>query len=86
MGKPSALTGFGLVTQENSPFFTPFNTSVAPFGSDSGQPITQQPFGVTDEQRDDAYQQWISSKYLIIHCFTSFLQFDQPESKLACEA
>ncbi|KAG6820366.1 hypothetical protein H0H93_001558 [Arthromyces matolae] len=33
--KPVSLTGFGLVTQSNAPFFVPFNSTVAPFGSDS---------------------------------------------------
>ncbi|KDR81606.1 hypothetical protein GALMADRAFT_239658 [Galerina marginata CBS 339.88] len=60
-GKPVTLTGFGLVTQTNSPFFVPFNTSQAPFGPDSGSSQTQQPFGVTDQQRDDAYSQWLTA-------------------------
>lgn len=55
------LNGFGLVTQSNAPFFVPFNTSVAPFGPDSPTAATQQPFGVTDQQRDDAYSQWLQA-------------------------
>jgi len=62
-GKPISLTGFGLVTQGNAQSFVPFNSSVAPFGPDSGAaPGTQQqPFGVTDEQRNDAYNQWVQA-------------------------
>ncbi|KAJ7582721.1 glycoside hydrolase family 5 protein [Mycena floridula] len=62
-GKPITLTGFGLVTQANSPFYVPFNTSVAPFGPDSGANSTGTlaPFGVTDQQRDDAYRQWLDA-------------------------
>ena len=32
--KPVALTGFGLVTQNNAPDFVPFNSTQAPFGPD----------------------------------------------------
>ncbi|KAJ7109369.1 glycoside hydrolase family 5 protein [Mycena epipterygia] len=75
-GKPIALTGFGLVTQDNAPSFVPFNSTVAPFASDQivhkTDPLagnltsspTQQPFGVTDQQRDDAYQQWLQQGIL----------------------
>ncbi|KAF8894610.1 glycoside hydrolase superfamily [Infundibulicybe gibba] len=61
-GVPISLTGFGLVTQNNAPFFVPFNSSIAPFGPDNA-PATPgtAPFGVTDPQRDDAYQQWINA-------------------------
>jgi len=58
--KPVSLTGFGLVTQANVPFFVPFNSTVAPFGPDQVSPTnTTQSFGVTDQQRDEAYNQWI---------------------------
>jgi hypothetical protein len=33
VGKPSVLTGFGLVTQDNAPYFVPFNSTVAPFAN-----------------------------------------------------
>jgi len=61
-GKPMALVGFGLVTQLNAPFFVPFNTSVAPFGPEQVNPsgsTSQQPYGVSDQNRDDAYEQWL---------------------------
>ncbi|KAF8902147.1 glycoside hydrolase superfamily [Gymnopilus junonius] len=58
---PVSLTGFGLVTQANAPFFVPFNETQAPFGSDSSSNQTQQPFGVTDAQQNDAYTQWLEA-------------------------
>ncbi|KAF8077951.1 glycoside hydrolase family 5 protein [Lyophyllum atratum] len=61
-GKPVSLTGFGLVTRDNAPFFVPFNSSIAPFGPDQVPPTNvTQPFGVTDAERDEAYQQWIQA-------------------------
>ncbi|KAJ3514846.1 hypothetical protein NLJ89_g2126 [Agrocybe chaxingu] len=62
-GKPVTLNGFGLVTQANAPFFVPFNSTQAPFGPDAAPAPTptQQPFGVTDAQRDDAYTQWLQA-------------------------
>ncbi|KAF8964679.1 glycoside hydrolase superfamily [Flammula alnicola] len=59
--KPVTLNGFGLVTQSNAPAFVPFNTTQAPFGPDSPTAQAQQPFGVTDQQRDDAYSQWLQA-------------------------
>jgi mannan endo-1,4-beta-mannosidase len=58
--KPTIMTGFGLVTQQNAPAFVPFNTTIAPFGPDNTAPV-QQPFGVTDAERDDAYVQWLQA-------------------------
>ena len=31
VGKPAALTGFGLVTQSNAPAYVPFNATSAPY-------------------------------------------------------
>jgi len=74
--KPVALTGFGLVTQNNANDFVPFNSTqppfaAAPFGPDppdppastttTTTPATTQAFGVTDPQRDDAYAQWLQA-------------------------
>jgi hypothetical protein len=77
-GKPVAMSGFGLVTQQNSQAFTPFNSSVAPFASDcpspSGCPSSggtkrdlqpQIPF-VTPDQQLDAYRQWINGRLRFI--------------------
>lgn len=33
MGKPSVLTAFGLVSNDNAPFFVPFNSTIAPFNN-----------------------------------------------------
>ncbi|RDB21378.1 Mannan endo-1,4-beta-mannosidase A [Hypsizygus marmoreus] len=61
-GKPVSLTGFGLVTANNSQSYVPFNTTVAPFGSDQAPAAnTSQPFGITDAERDEAYRQWIEA-------------------------
>jgi len=65
-GKPVTLNGFGLVTQANAPFFVPFNQTQAPFGPNplSSSTLTtrqQQALGVTDQQRDDAYTQWLTA-------------------------
>ncbi|KAG6827875.1 hypothetical protein H0H92_010144 [Tricholoma furcatifolium] len=62
LSKPITMTGFGLVTQSNAPFFVPFNSSIAPFVNDSTITNVTQPFGVTDDQRDDAYTQWIQAE------------------------
>lgn len=65
-GKPVTLNAFGVVTQDNAPFFVPFNQTQAPFGSDplsSSTLITRQllDFGITDQQRDYAYTQWLTA-------------------------
>ncbi|KAJ7285843.1 glycoside hydrolase family 5 protein [Mycena rebaudengoi] len=62
-GKPITLTGFGLVTQTSSPFFVPFNSTIAPFANDQLLNISD-PFGVTNEQRNDAYAQWLQQGIL----------------------
>lgn len=35
VGKPSALTAFGLVTQANAANFVPFDMTTAPYASDA---------------------------------------------------
>ncbi|KAJ3531423.1 hypothetical protein NMY22_g8165 [Coprinellus aureogranulatus] len=57
-GKPITLNAFGLVTQDNAASFAPFDGSSAPFGSDG---TTQTPFGVTNDQRTEAYRSWIDT-------------------------
>ncbi|KAF5391442.1 hypothetical protein D9757_001897 [Collybiopsis confluens] len=64
--KPVALIGFGLVTQDNAPFFVPFNTTIAPFAADSSSSSTTnsnstQSFGVTDAQQGTAYTSWLNA-------------------------
>ncbi|KAF7352172.1 Glycoside hydrolase family 5 protein [Mycena venus] len=67
-GKPVTLSGFGLVTQDNAPSFVPFNSTVAPFANDQIGNLTlkatQIPFGVTDQQRDNVYAQWLQQGIL----------------------
>jgi len=57
LGKPMTMTGFGLVTQDNVPSFVPFNSTSAPSVSSTTSGTVS---GVTDEQRDDAYMQWLA--------------------------
>jgi len=59
--KPVSLIAFGLVTQANAPFFVPFNSTPASSAISQSIPpaANQQPFGVSDQQRNDAYTQWI---------------------------
>jgi mannan endo-1,4-beta-mannosidase len=65
-GKPVTLNGFGLVTQANAPSFVPFNQTQAPFGPDPPPSSpAQQPFGITDQQRDDAYAQWLHGLFML---------------------
>ncbi|THU89503.1 glycoside hydrolase family 5 protein [Dendrothele bispora CBS 962.96] len=69
VGKPVALTGFGLVTNDNKPFFVPFNSSVASFpnatstsqGFGAAPQNTSQAIGVTNDQQVDAYSQWVNT-------------------------
>jgi mannan endo-1,4-beta-mannosidase len=62
--KPIAMTAFGLVTQGNAPSFVPFNQSIAPFGDAEvtgyGNTSTAN-YGVTEQQRNDAYSQWLNT-------------------------
>ncbi|KAH6918595.1 beta-mannase [Coprinopsis sp. MPI-PUGE-AT-0042] len=62
-GKPSVLNGFGLVTQPNAPAFVPFNSTEAPFAADAGTPASEQPFGVSNEERDRAFTEWLNVGY-----------------------
>ena len=69
VGKPLVVTGFGLVTQDNFPFFVPFNSSVPvqSVASDNSSTTVASGLatatnGVTDDQRDQAYTQWLNGK------------------------
>jgi len=62
--KPVCLAAFGLITQNNSVVFVPFNSTLPPFGNTAlarRQSSNEQTFGVTDSQRDDAYAQWLET-------------------------
>jgi mannan endo-1,4-beta-mannosidase len=62
VGKPVVLTGFGLVTQDNAQAYVPFNSTEPVVGSqtETNSP-EQQSFGISDQQRDQIYQQWIEA-------------------------
>lgn len=83
-GKPITLTGFGLVTQDNAPSFVPFNSTVAPFANDQFGNLTsspsQLPFGVTDQQRDDAYAMWLQQG--IISSLAGMIQYQWGQGNL----
>jgi len=66
VGKPTIMNAFGIVTQDNAPFFVPFNSTIAPFNgtvppSKKRQAAPVVNFGVTNAQQDDAYTQWITT-------------------------
>ncbi|KAL0946904.1 hypothetical protein HGRIS_013066 [Hohenbuehelia grisea] len=84
LNKPIALTGFGLVTQNNTNAFVPFNSSVAPFGSGSLSTSSQQPFGVTDAERDQAYNQWVNAG--IIGGLQGIIQYQWSQPNLTVQA
>ncbi|KAF8499914.1 glycoside hydrolase superfamily [Gautieria morchelliformis] len=73
-GKPVSLTGFGLVTQNNLPAFTLFNSSqpFLPLNASGVQPqiplptalgvgLSQGQLPLTDQQQQIAYSSWIQS-------------------------
>jgi mannan endo-1,4-beta-mannosidase len=80
LGKPMAMTGFGLVTQDNAPSFVPFNSTSAPSVSNTTSGTVS---GVTDEQRDDAYMQWLASG--ITNGVQGMIQYQWGQSNLTAE-
>ncbi|KAF9227932.1 glycoside hydrolase [Gyrodon lividus] len=61
VGKPLALTGFGLVTQASAADFVPFNTTTAPYAPDISSTTTNSTYGVTNQQQTDAYSTWLNA-------------------------
>ncbi|KAH9048105.1 glycoside hydrolase [Lactarius hengduanensis] len=63
VGKPVALTGFGLITQDNLPAFVPFNATfpVATSPNQKRQSTGSFGTGVTDDQRQSAYATWLQA-------------------------
>ncbi|EJD06057.1 glycoside hydrolase family 5 protein [Fomitiporia mediterranea MF3/22] len=72
VGKPTVMTAFGLVTQDNLPFFVPFNSTNAPFNNTNPLNATTTvkkrqanpaaaTAGVSNAQLVDAYSQWINA-------------------------
>ncbi|KAF8447969.1 glycoside hydrolase family 5 protein [Boletus edulis BED1] len=60
VGKPLALTSFGLVTQGNAQNFVPFNMTTAPFAPDASSNINST-YGVTNQQQTEAYSTWFNT-------------------------
>ncbi|KAK7446367.1 hypothetical protein VKT23_014573 [Stygiomarasmius scandens] len=67
-GKPVALTGFGLVSNDNLPFFVPSTLlpphlqTLQPAASFGTAPqSSSQAIGVSNEQQVDAYNQWVNT-------------------------
>jgi mannan endo-1,4-beta-mannosidase len=87
--KPSALLGFGLVTQPNAPFFVPFNTTIAPFASDSTSTTSSnanstQSFGVTTSQQATAYSSWLNAG--ISSGVSGLMQYQWSQGNLTAQA
>ncbi|KAH8117603.1 glycoside hydrolase family 5 protein [Phellopilus nigrolimitatus] len=70
VGKPAVLTAFGLVTQDNAPFFVPFNTTIAPFNNTTPpssntsaglRARADASYGASDAQQDSAYTAWLQA-------------------------
>jgi mannan endo-1,4-beta-mannosidase len=63
-GKPALLTGFGLVTQGNAPDFVPFNSTMVANTTSISSSAPNNPTastGISDDQRDSGYQQWLQA-------------------------
>ncbi|EIW85194.1 glycoside hydrolase family 5 protein [Coniophora puteana RWD-64-598 SS2] len=56
VGKPTIITGFGLVTQGNAPNFVPFNSSSSTDASSNASSD-----GVSNDQQDSAYTTWVNT-------------------------
>ncbi|KAF8559570.1 glycoside hydrolase family 5 protein [Imleria badia] len=61
VGKPLALTGFGLVTQGNAADFVPFNMTTAPYAPRISSNSSSSTYGVTNQQQTDAYSTWLNT-------------------------
>ncbi|KAG2349908.1 glycoside hydrolase family 5 protein [Suillus weaverae] len=81
VGKPSILTGFGLVTQSNAPSFVPFNSTVAPFAADN--PNASTTYGVTSQQQADTYTSWLNTG--IAAGLNGIIQYQWGQSNLTAE-
>jgi len=60
VGKPLALTSFGLVTQNNSQFFVPFNSTTPISTTTSGLQKRADTFA-SDDQQVSAYDSWLDA-------------------------
>ncbi|KAG1827299.1 glycoside hydrolase superfamily [Suillus subaureus] len=80
VGKPSVLTGFGLVTQTNAPSFVPFNSTVAPFADADPNPTS---YGVTSQEQADTYTSWLDTG--IAAGLNGIVQYQWGQSDLTAE-
>ncbi|KAF9466797.1 glycoside hydrolase superfamily [Collybia nuda] len=77
-GKPVTLLGFGLVTLDNIPAYVPF-------GSDNASTESiQQPFGVTDSQRDQSCRLWLGAA--IFGGLRGIIQYQWGQANLTAQA
>ncbi|KAF8844970.1 glycoside hydrolase [Paxillus ammoniavirescens] len=84
VGKPIALTGFGLVTQSNAPNFVPFNMTTAPYSPDvSSGSTTSSTYGVTNQQQTDAYSTWLGTG--IAAGLNGIIQYQWGQTNLTAE-
>ncbi|KAF8656160.1 hypothetical protein AX16_002729 [Volvariella volvacea WC 439] len=60
-GKPVAMTGAGLVTQDNAGSFVGFNRSSSATIPGGARLFARAPEGVTNEERNIAYAQWFNA-------------------------
>ena len=63
VGKPMILSAFGIVSQNNTASFIPFNQSVTPSVEEttpSANGVGVQAVNATDMQQVQAYSQWIT--------------------------
>ncbi|KAJ8589720.1 glycoside hydrolase [Rhizopogon salebrosus TDB-379] len=81
VGKPAALTGFGVVTQSNAPAFVPFNSTSAPFASEN--PNSSTTYGVTTQQQSDTYTSWLNTG--IAAGLNGIIQYQWGQSNLTAE-
>eukprot|EP00753_Platysulcus_tardus_P010955 PLAT3170.1.p1 GENE.PLAT3170.1~~PLAT3170.1.p1 ORF type:complete len:551 (+),score=-122.98 PLAT3170.1:35-1687(+) len=73
--KPVFLTAFGLVSQSNAPYFVPFNNTV---------PVSSGRTFITDQQRDEAYVQWLNAGYT--SGLSGMVQYQWGQSNLNAKA
>ncbi|KAI6167024.1 glycoside hydrolase family 5 protein [Pisolithus thermaeus] len=77
VGKPLVMTAFGLVTQNNSADFVPFNMTIAPYASDTS-------YGVTNQQQTDAYSTWLNTSVSLN--LAGMIQYQWGQQNLTAEA
>jgi len=77
--KPVFLSAFGLVTQENAPFFVPFDSSASPSAQRRDVAPSQQPDGISDSQLAYAYFNWAEA---VLRGGLGIIQYQWSQSSL----